>query len=419
MRFWLEQAEAAVAAHRDDSRTPTGSDILFDPGSREFHADPYPFYHRLRSEDPVHRTAQGYWVVTRYADVMTVLRDQRFGREDFGPAISAVYGDDSERVPRPMVFRDPPAHTRLRSLVSKAFTSRVVEGLKPRIREIVERRLDMVSAGRTMDVIADLAYPLPVTVICELLGAPAEDADTMRQWTADITRSLDALGLHSDREIVKRGRAARHSLGEYFRGLLPERRLRPRGDLLSQLLAAEERGDRLSEDELIATCVLIFIAGHETTVNLIGNGLLALLRHPEQLERVRTDPALIAGAVEELLRYDSPVQRTARVATEDVEIGGRTIPKHALVVAAIGAANRDPEQFADPDRFDIGRVDNHHLAFGFGIHFCLGAPLARVEGQIAIELLLQRMPKLALALDTPQWRKSSTLRGLTSLPVSF
>ena len=419
MRFWLEQAEAAVAAHRDESLTPARTKILFDPASREFHADPYPFYHRLRAEDPVHRTAQGYWVVTRYPDVMTVLRDQRFGREDFGPAISAVYGDDSERVPRPMVFRDPPAHTRLRSLVSKAFTSRVVEGLKPRIREIVDRRLDLVQHGGTMDVIADLAYPLPVTVICELLGAPAEDADTMRQWTADITRSLDALGLQSDREIVKRGRAARHSLGEYFRGLLPERRLHPRADLLSQLLAAEEQGDKLSEDELIATCVLIFIAGHETTVNLIANGLLALLRHPDQLERVRSDPALIAGAVEELLRYDSPVQRTARVATEELEIGGKTIPKHALVVAAIGAANRDPEQFADPDRFDIARQDNHHLAFGFGIHFCLGAPLARIEAQIAIETLLRRMPRLALATHTPEWRKSSTLRGLTLLPVSF
>ena len=420
MRFWLAQAEAAVAQHRDESLpAPLQSEILFDPASREFHADPYPFYRRLRAEDPVHRTAQGYWVVTRYHEVMTVMRDPRFGREGFGAALAGVYGDDSERVPRPMVFRDPPAHTRLRSLVSKAFTSRVVEGMKPRIREIVERRLDLVEGGTSMDVIADLAYPLPVTVICELLGAPAEDADTMRQWTADITRSLDALGLHSDREIVKRGRAARHSLGEYFRSLLPERRLRPRADLLSQLLAAEEEGDKLSEDELLATCVLIFIAGHETTVNLIGNGLLALLRHPEQLERVRGDPSLIAGAVEELLRYDSPVQRTARIATEDVELGGKVIPKHALVVAAIGAANRDPEQFADPDRFDIARADNHHLAFGFGIHFCLGAPLARVEAQIAIEALLRRMPRLALARETPEWRQSSTLRGLTSLPVRF
>ena len=419
MRFWLEQARAAVASHRDDSLEQARPEVLFDPASREFHVDPYPFYHRLRAEDPVHRTAQGYWVVTRYCDAMTVMRDQRFGREGFGAALSGVYGDDSERVPRPMVFRDPPAHTRLRSLVSKAFTSRVVEMLKPRISEIVERRLDLVQHGGTMDVIADLAYPLPVTVICELLGAPAEDADTMRQWTADITRSLDALGLHSDREIVKRGRAARHALGEYFRGLLPERRLHPRADLLSKLLAAEEQGDKLSEDELIATCVLIFIAGHETTVNLIGNGLLALLRHPEQLERVRSDPALVAGAVEELLRYDSPVQRTARIATEDVELGGKVIPKHALVVAAIGAANRDPEQFAEPDRFDIARADNHHLAFGFGIHFCLGAPLARVEAQIAIEALLRRMPRMALVIDTPDWRLSSTLRGLSALPVSF
>ena len=270
-----------------------------------------------------------------------------------------------------------------------------------------------------MDVISDLAYPLPVTVICEMLGVPEGDRDTMRRWSDDIARSLDALGLPSDREIVRRGRAARHALGEYFRGLLPERRRHPRADLLSLLLAAEEQGDKLTEDELLATCVLIFIAGHETTVNLLGNGLLALLQHPDQLRQLRADPALLPGAVEELLRYDSPVQRTARVTNSEVELRGKTIPRHALVVAAIGAANRDPERFAEPDRLDLARRDKDHIAFGFGIHFCLGAPLARIEAQVALGTLLRRMPRLALAATAPEWRESSTLRGLKELKVSF
>jgi cytochrome P450 len=270
-----------------------------------------------------------------------------------------------------------------------------------------------------MDLISELAYPLPVTVICEMLGVPEGDRDNMRRWSDDIARSLDALGLPSDREIVKRGRAARHALGEYFRGLLPERRRHPRADLLSLLLAAEQQGDRLTEDELLATCVLIFIAGHETTVNLIGNGVLALLQHPRQLMALRENPHLLPGTVEELLRYDSPVQRTARVTKSEVPLGGKTIPRHALVVAAIGAANRDPERFPEPDRLDILRHDKDHIAFGFGIHFCLGAPLARIEAEVALGTLLRRMPRLALATHAPQWRESSTLRGLRELPLSF
>ena len=276
----------------------------------------------------------GFWVITRYQDVVTVLRDPRFGREGFEHMVGAVYGQDSERVPRPMVFRDPPTHTRLRALVSKAFTPRVVESMRSHIQEIVDRLLDRVQDDGAMDVVADLAYPLPVTVICEMLGVPAQDHDTIRQWSSDITRSLDALGLPSDREIVQRGRAGRHAMGEYFRSLLPERRGRPRGDLLSALLAAEEQGDRLTEDELLATCVLLFIAGHETTVNLIGNGLLALLRHPDQRERLERDATLLPSAIEELLRYDSPVQRTVRIAKATVELGDREIPPGALVVAS-------------------------------------------------------------------------------------
>jgi len=240
----------------------------------------------------------------------------------------------------------------------------------------------------------------------------------IRSWSADVARSLDAIGIPADAEIAARGRTARQALGDYFRRLLPERRKHPQDDLLSLLIAAEEQGDKLTEGELLATCILLFIAGHETTVNLIGNGLLALLRHPDQLARLAADPTLIQGAVEELLRYDSPVQRTARITNADVEVGGHAIAKGSMVVTVIGAANRDPAQFPDPDRLDITRRDTRHIAFGFGIHFCLGAPLARVEGQIALGTLLRRLPKLALG-GTPTWRASSTLRGLATLPVTF
>ena len=398
----------------------TSSEELFNPSLPEFHANPYPFYHRLRAAEPVHQTPMGFWVLTRFDDAVMVLRDPRFGRDGFEQVLAAVYGDDKEsgRLPRSMLFRDPPDHTRLRALVSKAFTPRVIEGMRAHIQAIVDRLLDRVQAAKRMDVIADLAYPLPVTVICEMLGVPTEDRGSIRQWSFDVARSLDAIGVPADVEIMTRGRTARHALGDYFRRLLPERRRHPQDDLLSLLIAAEEQGDKLSEGELLATCVLLFIAGHETTVNLIGDGLLALLRHPDQLERLADDSTLVHGAVEELLRYDSPVQRTARITNADVEIGGHSIAKGSMVVAAIGAANRDPAQFPDPDRLDIARRDNRHIAFGFGIHFCLGAPLARVEGQIALGTLIGRMPGLALA-EPPAWRESSTLRGLQALPVTF
>jgi cytochrome P450/class 3 adenylate cyclase/tetratricopeptide (TPR) repeat protein len=418
MSRWADEASAALAAVREPSPAQAGE--LFEPSRPDFHADPYPFYHRLRAADPVHRTRQGFWVLTRYADVEGALRDSRLGREGPDHMLAAVYGEDPDaKVTRPLVFRDPPAHTRLRGLVSKAFTPRVVEGMRGHIADIVDRLLGRVRDAGEMDVIADLAYPLPVTVICEMLGVPVADHGTITQWSGDIARSLDALGQASDRDIVRRGRLARHALAEYFRGLIPERRRRPTADLLGHLIAVEEQGDQLTEEELLATCVLLFIAGHETTVNLIGNGVLALLRHPEQLEMLRGEPGLLPRAIEELLRYDSPVQRTARIAKTDIELAGKRIPAGALVVVAIGAANRDPERFPEPDRLDIARPDNDHLAFGAGIHFCLGAPLARVEAAVALGALLERMPRLRLAIETPQWRESSTLRGLRALPVSF
>ena len=397
------------------------SEVFYNPLMPEFHANPYPFYRRLREEDPVHASPLGIWVLTRYDDAVMVLRDPRFGREGIAELAEARLGAARARPTntRDMLFRDPPDHTRLRSLVSRAFTPRSVEAMRPNIQEIVDGLLDRREGARGMDVIEDLAYPLPVRVICEMLGVPIADQEIFRQWSADIARSLDAALLPAGSEVVTRGQESSDALKEYFRSLIALRRKDPQPDLLSALIAAEEQGDKLSEAELLSTCVLLLIAGHETTVNLIGNGLLALLQHPAELRKLADDPALIQTGVEELLRYDGPVQRTSRMTMADVEIGGKQIPKGRVVVAAIGAANRDPTYCSDPERLDITRKENRHIAFGFGIHFCLGAPLARIEGQVAIGTLLRRMPALKLVSDKPEWRESSVLRGLKTLPVTF
>jgi cytochrome P450 len=396
-------------------------DLQFNPMDPEFLADPYPTYHRLRAEDPVHHSPLGFWVLTRYEDVASTLRDPRLVKEPIAAFVAARFG---VAVPPgmglSMLDRDPPDHTRLRGLVSRAFTPRVVEGLRPRIQAIVDGLLDRAQPTGSMDLIEEFAYPLPVGVICEMLGVPVEDHERFKGWSLDLARGLDAIMLPADSEVGRRSVTARHGLSDYFRELIAQRRTAPRDDLLSALIAAEEAGDRLSEQELLATCILLLVAGHETTVNLIGNGSLALLRHPDQLRRLREDPGLIGSAVEELLRYDGPVQRTARIPSENVTIGGRTIAKGEMVMPFIGAADRDPAQFPDPDRLDLGRADNRHLAFGWGIHFCLGAPLARLEGQIALNTLVHRWPRLALATtDPPEYRQSLTLRGLKTLRATF
>jgi len=394
-------------------------DVHFNPMDPDFIADPYPMYHRLRAEDPVHHSPLGFWILTRYEDVVASLRDPRLAKEAIASFVAARLGVPPLGIGLSMLDRDPPDHTRLRSLVSKAFTPRVVEVLRPHIQEIVDGLLDKVEDARSMDLIEDFAYPLPVIVICEMLGVPVEDQERFKGWGLAIARGLDGTLLPPDSEIIQRSAAARYALTDYFRDLIAKRRAAPRADLMTALIAAEEAGDRLSENELLATCILLLVAGHETTVNLIGNGSLALLRHPDQLRRLRENPGLIGTAVEEFLRYDGPVQRTARIPSEDVTIGGQTIPKGDMVMPFIGAADRDPVQFPDPDRLDISRADNRHIAFGWGIHFCLGAPLARVEGQIAINTLARRLPKLELATDKPNYRQSLTLRGLTALPVAF
>ena len=397
------------------------ADVQFNPMDPAFVADPYPTYRRLRAEDPVHHSPLGFWVLTRYPDVMSTLRDPRLIKEPIAAFVAARFGMTA---PPPglglsMLDRDPPDHTRLRGLVSKAFTPKALESLRPGIQKIVDDLLADAAGRGQMDLIEEFAYPIPVRVICEMLGVPVRDHERFKGWGLDIARGLDAIMLPPDSEVGQRSVSGRRALAEYFRELIAERRTAPREDMLSALIAAEEAGDKLNEEELLASCILLLVAGHETTVNLIGNGTLALLRHPDQLQKLRENPGLIGTAVEELLRFDGPVQRTARIPSEDLTIGGRTIPKGEMVMPFLGAADRDPAQFPDPDRLDITRADNRHIAFGMGIHFCLGAPLARMEGQIAINTLLARLPKLALATDQPQFRQSLTLRGLQALPVSF
>jgi len=393
--------------------------VEFNPMDPAFIEDPYPTYHLLRSEDPVHHNPLGFWVLTRYDDVVAALRDPRLIKEPIAAFVAARTGAPAPAGGLSMLDRDPPDHTRLRGLVNKAFTPRVVEKLRPDIQDVVDGLLAKVQDTHSMDLMEEFAFPIPVIVICQMLGVPVEDRERFKKWGLDIARGLDAIMLPPDSDVVRRSTQSRQELAEYFRQLIAQRRSSPRDDLLSGLIAAEEAGDKLSETELLATCILLLVAGHETTVNLIGNGTLALLRHPEQLRRLREDPGLIGSAVEELLRYDGPVQRTARIPSEDLTIAGHTIPKGDMVLPFIGAADRDPAQFPDPDRLDLGRADNRHIAFGWGIHFCIGAPLARVEGQIAIATLVRKLPKLALASEKPEHRLSLTLRGLKTLPVSF
>jgi pimeloyl-[acyl-carrier protein] synthase len=378
--------------------------------------DPYPFYEQLRSAGPVvWAPSLGRWLVTGHPEIVEVLRDERFSADrrkwkGFEPII-----EPGREGARSMLVVDPPDHTRLRGLVQQAFTPRVVEGLRPRIESLVREALDRAEDRGGMDLVADLAYPLPVTVIAELLGVPVEDRESFRRWSDALVGGLDPVAVSDRRAAVL---AARDALATYLQRIIEGRRAAPRDDLLSHLIEAEEQGDRLSGPELVAMGVLLLVAGHETTVNLIGNGVNALLAHPDQLARLRDAPELVEPAVEELLRYDSPVQLTGRVALEELELGGRRVEPGQMVMLLLGAANRDPRVFPHPDRLDLGRAPNPHLAFGRGIHFCLGAPLARLEGQIAIAALVRRFPTLRLAGE-PVRRPTVTLRGFASLPLTW
>ncbi|HEX2047630.1 MAG TPA: cytochrome P450 [Acidimicrobiales bacterium] len=388
----------------------------------EGRADPYSRYARLREIAPVHRSAFGFCVLTRYDDCVQLLRASGVGK-DFSRAASALGLTEAQQAQQAafrndrsnMLFADPPDHTRLRRLASRAFTPRSVEALRPRVVELVDGLLDEVGTHE-VDVMSVLAFPLPVTVIGEMLGVPAEDRPQFRSLVRAVTAVLE---LVISPEALNAATEASEVLEGYFAGLVAERRAHPGDDLLSRLILAEDEGERLSEWELISTAILLFAAGFETTTHLIGNGLLALVQTPDQLARLREDRTLLRPAVEELLRYDSPVQITARTTYEDVRIGDALIEADNTVLALIGAANRDPARFTDPDRLDVGRAESPPMSFGSGIHHCLGAALARLEAQVVLDRLLDRFGTIELVGGQPQHRDSLTLRGLVDLRMRF
>lgn len=392
---------------------------LLDP---EVLANPYPLFRRLRTEDPVHWDPFLHaWVVTRYKDVVTVLHYHSAERTPTPEQLAAMglasLNPIAEIMVKQMLFLDPPAHTRLRSLASQAFTPQRVEVLRGHIREIANRLLDKIESKGCMDVIADLAEPLPCIVTAEMLGVPVEDHQQLKAWSQDFAEMLGNFQHNPDR--ARRVLKSVLEMADYFRSAMREQRARPRGGLVSSLMNAQIDGDRLTEEEVIANSIVTMVGGQETTTNLIGNGALALFRNPDQLEKLRSDLSLIPSAVEELLRYESPSQHTARLAPEDTILGGKPIQKRQAVIAVMAAGNRDPERFPDPDRLDITRTDNRHLAFGWGAHFCFGAALARIEGQTAFELMLRRLPNWALDPAPLVWRSNLGLRGLKALPVTF
>jgi cytochrome P450 len=383
-------------------------------------ANPYPLYARLRTEDPVHWDPFLHaWVVTRYADVVSVLYRFSANRTPPPEQLAAMGLEALTPLARvlvkQMLFLDGTAHGRLRGLASSAFTPRRVTVLREHIEDITRRLLDAAAERGRMDVIADLGAPLPAIVTAEMLGVPSEDHAQLKAWSTDFAEVIG--NFQHNPEHAARMLRSTDAMSEYFRERIREQHRHPREGLINALLTAELDGDRLSEEEVVANCIITMVGGQETTTNLIGNGVLALLRNPDQLTRLRADVSLIPSAVEELLRYEPPTQHTARMAPEDVEMGGRSIRRRQAVIAVMGAANRDPERFPDPDRLDIGRVDNRHLAFGWGAHFCFGAPLARIEAQTAFASLLRRFPRIELETGPLVWRQNLALRGLERLPV--
>lgn len=398
---------------------------MVDITTREFKANPYPFYAELRANTPVYRTQlpdkRPIWLVTRYDDVVKLLKDERFVKDRH----NAMTPEQLKKQPwvpsilKPLMSNlldlDAPDHTRLRALVHKAFTPRLVEQMAGRVQAISDDLLNRVEAKGRMDLISDFAFPVPITVISEILGVPAADQGKFKHWSNAIVQVFSTA-------TMLRALPSIYLFMRYLKHQFKARRQNPKDDLITALVQAEESGDKLNEDELLSMVFILLIAGHETTVNLIGNGTLALLQHPDQLEKLRRQPELVKTAVEELLRYSSPVHMsTERYAREDVTLHGITIPRGDMVVGVLASANRDESQFPNPDALDITRENNKHVAFGQGVHYCVGAPLARLEGQIALTALIQRMPNLELAIqpDKLRWRPGLFLRGLESLPVQF
>lgn len=405
----------------------------FDPYDASVMADPYPAYRYLQDADPVHYSeALRSWILTRYEDVRPSLNDMRLSADRITPYVDRLAPGERDKVKTvgPMlqkwaVFMDPPDHTRMRKLLNHGFTSTALADFQPKVRVIVERMIDQLvekgAGGAEIDFINSFAYHLPATVIAVMLGVPESDVEQFRAWSEDLapfvgsaTDTPDKIGLAEN---------SAQALTEYFTGILEARRANPPKPedvtIIDHMMAAEEDGDTLSLAELISNAVLLLFAGHETTTNLLGNGLLALIQHPDQLRRFTNKPDMAESAVEELLRYDGPVGSLARSVLEDVEIGGKTIRKGQRLFCMLNAANRDPRQFDNPDSLDLGRQNNRHIAFGYGIHFCVGAPLARMEGRFALAAMMKRMKNIELGDKPPIWRDSLVLRGLSSLPIRF
>jgi len=394
-------------------------------GHPGFVSDPYRLYRWLREREPVRKDPLApVWVLTRYDDVAATLRDGRFrkdpfaaerlrreAREQLGAAQKRVDADEVS-----MLFLDPPQHTRVRAAFARAFTPASLAALRPRIELICRERVDRVHASGQMELIADLAYPLPVIVIAEMLGFPAEDYEKFKRWSDEMTESL---ALNATEAQHSRAGEAREQLRDYFDRVVLPMKNRPVDSLISRLLETEDQAGALGREEIFTNSVLLLAAGHETTTNLIGNGVLALMQHRDQWERLVAEPSLIESAVEEILRYDSPVQWTSRVAGEGIEMGGQTVRAGEIVLGCVGAANRDPAKFGEPERFDIGRSDNKHLSFGAGVHFCLGAALARMEAQVVLSMLIERYPRMKWSGGKLRWMKGLTFRGVRQLPLGL
>lgn len=395
-----------------------------DPADASYLDDPYPVYRRLREEHPVSLTPDGVWRLTRHDDCLRMLRSTGAGMRRTDGRLPGQSDEElAEERGQFMLLTDPPKHTRLRKLVSKAFTPRAIAAWRPRIETVTEELLDRVEARGEMDLIADLALPVPATLICEMLGVPVEDRDRFTGWTADATHGLALRRGHAPPELVARVEKARLGLAAYFSELIEKRRGRDGDDLLGALIAAEEEGDRLSPEELLIQSIGLLIAGFETTIGLIGNGLTTLIRNPDEIERLRAEPSLIESAVEECLRYSGPITWTVRILHEEAEFGGHVIGVNEEVAVGLAAANRDPEHFSDPERFDIARYAEDppapaHLSFGGGAHLCLGAHLARLETQIAIGRLVERFGNLELLEEQTTWGRS-LFRVPARVPVRF
>lgn len=398
----------------------------YNPSDPAMVANPYPVFQRLQDDDPVHWSADlNAWVLTRYDDVRSALNDPRLSADRITPFLDHLPPDKRAAVAevgamlgRWAVFVDPPLHTRLRSLMNKAFTKSALAALRPRIATIVDGLLDAFVASGDPDFITGFAYPLPATVIAGMVGVPDGDLDLFKSWSDDLATFVGSAQATPD----KRERAERSTveMSKYFSEVIAHRRRHPVADqtIIDHMIAARDGGDALSEAELVANCVLLLFAGHETTTNLFGNGLLTLLRNPDQFAMLAGDPTLAASAVEEILRYDGPIGTTTRVALEDVALDGGTLKAGDRVFSMIHAANRDPRHFDDPHRFDIRRGENRHIVFGFGIHFCLGAPLARMEGQIGLAALVRKLRDIELLDPDPPWHDSLVLRGVSALPIA-